>query len=106
MRRRQLGRSGLTVSELALGTWAFGGDEWGPADDARAAATIEAALASGVTLVDTADVYGYGHSEELVGSVLAAPRRLEDLDIEALVPEEAFVTGDDQRQIVHRIHHR
>jgi aryl-alcohol dehydrogenase-like predicted oxidoreductase len=71
MRTRPLGGSGLAVSELALGTWAFGGDEWGPPDDRRAAATIEAALAAGVTLIDTADVYGYGHSEELVGAVLA-----------------------------------
>jgi aryl-alcohol dehydrogenase-like predicted oxidoreductase len=68
--RRPLGRTGLFVSELALGTWAFGGDEWGPADDATAAATIRAALDAGVTLFDTADVYGYGHSEEVLGAAL------------------------------------
>ncbi len=71
MRTRPLGGSGLAVSELALGTWAFGGDEWGPPDDRRAVVTIEAAVAAGVNLIDTADVYGYGHSEELVGAVLA-----------------------------------
>jgi aryl-alcohol dehydrogenase-like predicted oxidoreductase len=70
MKVRPLGRTGLQVSELALGTWAFGGDEWGPADDNEAIATIEAAIDAGVNLLDTADVYGYGHSERLVGRVL------------------------------------
>ena len=70
MRMRPLGSTGLEVSELAIGTWAFGGDEWGGADDAVAVATIRAALAAGITLIDTADVYGYGHSEELVADAL------------------------------------
>ena len=71
IRTRPLGGTGLVVSELALGTWAFGGDEWGPPDDRQAVATIHAALAAGVTLIDSADVYGYGRSEELVGEALA-----------------------------------
>jgi len=71
MRERPLGRSGLTVSELSLGTWAFGGDEWGPPRDAEAIATIRAAVDAGVTLVDTADVYGYGHAEDVVRRALA-----------------------------------
>lgn len=71
MRMRPLGTTGLDVSELALGTWAFGGDEWGAADDDGAIATIRAAVGAGVTLIDTADVYGYGHSEELVAAALA-----------------------------------
>src|SRR5919107_4845940 len=74
MRYRTLGSTGLEVSAIALGTWAFGGDEWGPADDPAAGATIAAALEEGVTLFDTADVYGYGHSEELVGRALGARR--------------------------------
>ncbi len=71
MRMRPLGTTGLEVSELAIGTWAFGGDEWGAPDDAVAVATIRAAIDAGVTLVDTADVYGYGHSEELIADALA-----------------------------------
>jgi aryl-alcohol dehydrogenase-like predicted oxidoreductase len=70
MRMRPLGSTGVEVSELAIGTWAFGGDEWGGADDEAAVATIRAALAAGITLIDTADVYGYGHSEELVADAL------------------------------------
>jgi aryl-alcohol dehydrogenase-like predicted oxidoreductase len=71
MRSRPLGQTGLSVSELSLGTWAFGGDEWGPSDDAQAIASIRAAIDAGVTLVDTADVYGYGHSEEVLSAALA-----------------------------------
>ena len=75
MRERPLGRSGLTVSELSLGTWAFGGDEWGPPRDAEAIATIRAAVDAGVTLVDTADVYGYGHARTSCGARSPARRR-------------------------------
>ena len=71
MRMRPLGTTGLDVSEIAIGTWAFGGDEWGAPDDAGAIATIRDAVAAGVTLIDTADVYGYGRSEELVAEALA-----------------------------------
>jgi aryl-alcohol dehydrogenase-like predicted oxidoreductase len=71
MRMRPLGSTGIDVSELALGTWAFGGDEWGAPDDEAAVRTIRAAVAAGITLIDTADVYGYGHSEELVAAALA-----------------------------------
>jgi aryl-alcohol dehydrogenase-like predicted oxidoreductase len=74
MRARPLGRTGLEVSELALGTWAFGGDEWGPARDDDAIALIRAAVDAGVTLVDAADVYGYGRAEEVVRRALAGIR--------------------------------
>jgi len=71
MLSRLLGTTGRLVSAVALGTWAFGGDEWGAANDHDATATIRAAVDAGITLIDTADVYGYGHSERLVGAALA-----------------------------------
>ncbi len=68
---RPLGaRTGLEVSEVGLGLWAVSGSEWGPVQDADSLAAIEAALASGVTFFDTADVYGGGHSEELLGRAM------------------------------------
>jgi aryl-alcohol dehydrogenase-like predicted oxidoreductase len=70
MQYRTLGATGLEVSEIALGTWAFGGDEWGPADDTRSIRTIHQALDRGVNFLDTADVYGYGHSEEVIRQAL------------------------------------
>ena len=61
----------LEVSRVALGTWAIGGWMWGGTDDARSVATIREALEHGVNIIDTAPVYGFGHSEEIVGKALA-----------------------------------
>src|SRR3984885_5712604 len=61
----------LEVSRIALGTWAIGGWMWGGSDDAESIRTIHAALDQGITLIDTAPVYGFGHSEEVVGQALA-----------------------------------
>jgi aryl-alcohol dehydrogenase-like predicted oxidoreductase len=72
---RPLGaRSGLSVSEIGLGLWAVAGSEWGPADDEATLEAIEAALDAGVTFFDTADVYGDGHSEELLGRAMTGRR--------------------------------
>jgi aryl-alcohol dehydrogenase-like predicted oxidoreductase len=62
-----------TVGEVGLGTWQLGAN-WGNVDDATALATLEAAAASGTTLFDTADVYGMGRSEKLIGQFLRANR--------------------------------
>ncbi len=66
MKRRTLGKSGLQVSEIGLGCWQLGGD-FGAIDDSRAMATLEEATRAGVSFFDTADVYGDGRSEELIG---------------------------------------
>jgi aryl-alcohol dehydrogenase-like predicted oxidoreductase len=65
----------LTPSRVGLGTWAIGGWMWGGSDDAESIATIRHALDLGVTLIDTAPVYGFGHSEEIVGRALEGGRR-------------------------------
>ena len=59
------------VSRIGLGTWAIGGMGWGGADDQEALRTIRSALAQGINLIDTAPVYGFGRSEELVGRAVA-----------------------------------
>jgi aryl-alcohol dehydrogenase-like predicted oxidoreductase len=61
----------LNLSRIALGTWAIGGWMWGGTDDAQAIATIKSAVDRGITLIDTAPAYGFGHAEELVGQALA-----------------------------------
>jgi aryl-alcohol dehydrogenase-like predicted oxidoreductase len=61
----------LNPSRIALGTWAIGGWMWGGTDDAEAMATIRSAVDRGITLIDTAPAYGFGHAEELVGQALA-----------------------------------
>lgn len=69
MRYTPLGKTGLDVSRLALGTWAFGGD-WGSFDEREAKATIGRAVELGITLFDTAQAYGFGVSERLLGDTL------------------------------------
>jgi aryl-alcohol dehydrogenase-like predicted oxidoreductase len=69
MRSRKLGKTGHDVSEVGFGAWQIGAD-WGDVADDDAMATLEAAVAAGVTFFDTADVYGDGRSERLVGRLL------------------------------------
>jgi aryl-alcohol dehydrogenase-like predicted oxidoreductase len=66
MQTRTLGRTGRTVSVIGLGTWQLGAD-WGEVDEGDALAVLDAARESGVTFFDTADVYGDGRSESLIG---------------------------------------
>lgn len=67
MQRRRLGGSGLEISRIGLGTWAVGGHMWGGQDDAQSIEAIHAAIDHGVNWIDTAPIYGSGHSEEVVG---------------------------------------
>ncbi|MFQ6035908.1 MAG: aldo/keto reductase [Sedimentisphaerales bacterium] len=73
MQKRRLGNTELNLTTVGLGTWAMGGPwqfGWGPQDDNEAIATILTALDKGINWIDTAPVYGLGHSEELVGKAL------------------------------------
>jgi aryl-alcohol dehydrogenase-like predicted oxidoreductase len=74
MEYRELGRSGVHVSVIGVGTWPMSGAFWGPADDAESARTIHRALELGVNLFDTAEGYGGGHSEVVLGRALAGRR--------------------------------
>ena len=75
MKQIKLGNTDIKISKLGLGAWAIGGGSWwGLNDDSESVATIHAALDSGFNLVDTAPVYGFGHSEEVVGRALSDRR--------------------------------
>uniref|UniRef100_A0A7C3V9C4 Aldo/keto reductase n=1 Tax=Desulfobacca acetoxidans TaxID=60893 RepID=A0A7C3V9C4_9BACT len=67
----QISGTDLRVSRIALGTWAIGGWMWGGTDEDQAIRTIHAALDKGVNLIDTAPVYGFGRSEQIVGKAVA-----------------------------------
>ncbi len=69
MQYRAFGRTGWQVSEIAFGAWQLGGD-WGRVDDEASIATLQHAFERGVNFVDTAELYGRGHSEEVVGRAL------------------------------------
>jgi aryl-alcohol dehydrogenase-like predicted oxidoreductase len=72
----RIGTSGITASRVGLGTWAIGGWMWGGNTDLdKSIRTIRAAIERGITLVDTAPVYGFGRSEEIVGMALSAGLR-------------------------------
>ena len=70
MRYTVLGKSGLRVSTIGFGAWAIGGMNWGKTDDEVSKRALHTALDEGVLLIDTADVYGFGHSERLIAEVL------------------------------------
>jgi aryl-alcohol dehydrogenase-like predicted oxidoreductase len=71
MHYRELGDSGVEVSEVGFGAWVVGTDWWGDRDEDDAIEMVEYALDAGITYFDTGDVYGHGRSEELLGKVLA-----------------------------------
>ena len=70
MKYRALGKTGWELSEVGLGCWQIGGADWGEVSDEGAFEVLAAALDSGVNFLDTADVYGLGRSEELIGRFL------------------------------------
>jgi aryl-alcohol dehydrogenase-like predicted oxidoreductase len=78
MQRRQLGTSGFEISTIGFGTWAVGGHMWGGQDDTHSIDAIHAAIDHGVNWIDTAPIYGSGHSETVVARAvkqLPASRR-------------------------------
>ncbi|NIP39500.1 MAG: aldo/keto reductase [Candidatus Dadabacteria bacterium] len=74
MKFRRLGNTGLKVSEIGFGAWAIGGAGYGDTDDNESKKALSRALDLGVNFIDTADSYGNGHSEKLIGAVLEARR--------------------------------
>src|SRR3954464_7081075 len=66
-----IGTVPVKASRIALGTWAMGGWMWGGTDEAESIRTIHEALDRGITVIDTAPVYGFGRSEEIIGKALA-----------------------------------
>src|SRR5216684_8352548 len=74
MERADIPGTPLRVSRVAIGTWAIGGWMWGGTDEAESVATIRAAFDQGINAVDTAPVYGFGRSEEIVGKAIADGR--------------------------------
>jgi aryl-alcohol dehydrogenase-like predicted oxidoreductase len=108
METRPLGRTGADVSVVGLGTWQLGGD-WGDVSEDAAADVLDAALDAGVTLLDTADVYGDGRSEERIRKTLAprgdrpfvatkAGRRADPFTADQYTPENLRAWVDRSRR--------
>lgn len=71
MEQIAIGKSAITTSRIGLGTWAIGGWMWGGTEERESIATIRSAVERGITLIDTAPVYGFGESEKIVGKAIA-----------------------------------
>lgn len=84
MKYRKFGSLGWKVSEISFGAWAIGGDMWGKQDDCESIKALHKAIDLGVNFIDTAQGYGKGHSEELIGKVLK--ERKEEIYIATKVP--------------------
>jgi aryl-alcohol dehydrogenase-like predicted oxidoreductase len=74
MKTRPLGSSGIQASVVAFGAWAVGGWRWGGSDDQTSIDAIRAGIDAGITLIDTAPAYGFGHGEEVVGKAIQGRR--------------------------------
>lgn len=76
MKYRKLGQTDIEVSTVCMGCWGLASDfHWGPQDDADSIATVHAALDAGITFFDTAELYGGGHSDEVLGRALQGIRQ-------------------------------
>lgn len=95
METRTFGNTDIQVTPVGLGTWAIGGWMWGGTDEAQSVDTIHRAIDKGIGLIDTAPVYGFGRSEEIVGKALADGRR----DQVALATKVALNWNDDQDKV-------
>ncbi|KPQ00068.1 aldo/keto reductase [Marinobacter sp. HL-58] len=95
METRALGNTDIQVTPVGLGTWAIGGWMWGGTDEARSIDTIHRAIDKGIGLIDTAPVYGFGRSEEIVGKALTNGRR----DQVVLATKVALNWNDDHDKV-------
>ena len=99
---RKLGNSDLALTPIGLGAWAIGGEwqfGWGPQEDAESIATIRRAVERGLNWIDTAAVYGLGHSEEVVGQALRDMPRAE----RPYVFTKCSLVWDDNRTVSHSL---
>jgi aryl-alcohol dehydrogenase-like predicted oxidoreductase len=101
MNKKQLGNSDLYLSPIGFGAWAIGGGDWafswGPQDDSDSIAAIHKAVDSGVNWIDTAAVYGLGHSEEVVG------KAVKSASIKPYLFTKCSMVWDDKREITNSL---
>lgn len=97
MQKRQLGNSDLQITPIGVGAWAMGGGDWafswGQQEDRNSIDAIHAALDAGINWIDTAAIYGHGHSEEVVGKAVAGRA------VRPYVFTKCGIVWDEQRQI-------
>ncbi len=96
MKYRSLGKTGLKVSEIGYGTWGLGGDSYGPISDETSISCLQRAFDLGINFYDTSDLYGAGHSEEVIGKALHSNREEVVLATKVgLLPHTGFYMPQD-----------
>src|ERR1700683_1075368 len=97
MKIRSLGKTGFAITPIGVGAWAIGGGGyiygWGPQDDASSIAAIRAAVEAGINWIDTAPIYGLGHSEEVVA------KALQGISLRPYVFTKCGIIWNDRREI-------
>jgi len=92
----------IRSSRIGLGTWAMGGFQWGGADDDESVRTIHAALDLGITLIDTAPAYGFGHSESVIGRAIAERGRRDEVVLATVRNRKNFRRPRRRRESIRR----
>ncbi|MDP8955893.1 MAG: aldo/keto reductase [Actinomycetota bacterium] len=100
MEMRKLGQAGPEISVVGYGAWEAGGEVWGEASEEQIMNAMEAAVDSGMNWFDTAEVYGQGRSEQMVGRFLAGPRRDKVLLFTKVAPDGTGVRPDQIRKAI------
>ena len=95
MHFKALGLTGLRVSEVGFGTWQLGGEGWGPVDARDVSTAVEHAIAEGINLFDTAPIYGFGRSEELLSRALGSKKD------EVVIVSKAGLVWDERKRVSH-----
>jgi aryl-alcohol dehydrogenase-like predicted oxidoreductase len=98
MKYTQLGARGPRVSTIGFGAWAIGGMNWGKTDDDVSKKALRKAIENGVSFIDTADVYGFGHSEELVRSVIEEMGVKDDIVVATKAGNDFYNATQDDDQ--------
>jgi aryl-alcohol dehydrogenase-like predicted oxidoreductase len=101
MKTNTLGKTGIRLTEMGLGTWELSGDVYGPKDDAESVRALHGGLDAGVNYLDTAAGYGKGHAEELVGRVLKERKRDRDSIVVStkVLPQSGIFAPSPEHQI-------
>jgi len=95
MKYRKIGRSNLKVSLIGYGAWALSKKGWGDVDEREALKTVEKAVENGINFFDTAPVYGFGKSEEMLGTVLSSVRK------DVIIATKCGLRWNDRGRIFH-----
>ena len=105
MEHRRLGQSDLELSVIGLGCWLFGNTGWATLDDDESVRIIHRAFELGINWLDTSEIYGFGHSEEVVGRAIGSLRREDVIVATKIDPMDSHLSGQELPKALDRSLH-